>query len=432
MDYPSEISITEMHTLEQKDVPLFATFNNHILEVAETTPIQAQVKLTYYAGDQALTTERNLPFKLYSRNTIRWDIKDRFAAFVTPNDTPVMEFARGIAVPFADAHRGAPLPTAVLTAWSVFSGLGTYGISYAPRPNNPYDRVSLDSTTVDTVQFARETLNRKSGDCADVVALLASALESLTVTTCALDAPGHLFLMFDTGETQKEALGLPEDRIVSYAGTYWIPLEATLLGSSFMDAWKQGAEEYHQWSSQGKLHPIDIHQAWKTFEPATLPEAGTPPKRREREAIEEKFLPDWKALAEIKWETSLASYKQDAAANPTSGKPYLHLGFLAVEFRHFDEAKDYFAKAKNDPATASAAYNSLGNIAFIQNDLDMALTDYEQALEKDPSDGQVQLNIARAHLKQGHPQKASEAYDKAIALDKTLKDQFPDISALMP
>ena len=120
----------------------------------------------------------------------------------------------------------APLPDAVMTAWSVFSGLGTYGISYVPRPNNPYDRVSLDSSTVDTLQFARETAVAKKAGTARMYSRLASALESLTVTTCALDAPGHLFLMFDTGETQKDVLGLPDNMIVSYAGSYWIPLRS--------------------------------------------------------------------------------------------------------------------------------------------------------------------------------------------------------------
>ena len=245
MDYPSETVIPELHSMEQKEISFLATFNNRILEVTETTPMQAQVKLAYFTGDQPTSFERNLPFKLYSRNSIRWDKKERFASFVTPNDPPVIDFARAAAVPFSEAHRGAPLPNPIVSAWAVFSGLGTYGISYVPRPNNPYDRVSLDSSTVDSVQFARETLSRKSGDCADVVALLTSALESLTVTTCALDAPGHLFMMFDTGETQKEVLGLPDNMVVSYAGSYWIPLEATMLGSSFIEAWKQEIGRAH-------------------------------------------------------------------------------------------------------------------------------------------------------------------------------------------
>jgi len=432
MDYPSETQIPELHTMEQKEVPFLATFNNRILEVTETTPMQAQVKLTYYTGDQPSSFEKNLPFKLYSRNTIRWDKKERFASFVTPNDPPVIDFARGAAVPFGDAHRGAPLPNAIISAWSVFSGLGTYGISYVPRPNNPYDRVSLDSSTVDTLQFARETLSRKSGDCADVVALLASALESLTVTTCALDAPGHLFLMFDTGETQKEVLGLPENMVVAYAGSYWIPIEATMLGSPFLEAWKQGAAEYQKWSAQGKLHPIDIHMAWRTFEPVTLPEVASGAKAPAREAIEEKFLPDWKALVDLKWQTGLAAGKAAAAATPASGEPWMRLGFLAVEFRLYEEAKEYFVKARNDPATAGSAYNNLGNLAYIRGDMESALVNYAQAVEKDPSDAQIHVNLARLYLKQGKAQKASAEYEKAVALDKSVREQYPDVSSLTP
>jgi DNA-binding beta-propeller fold protein YncE len=432
MDYPSEIYIDELHSMEEREVPFLATFNNHILEVTETTPIQAQMKLTYYSVDQATSFERNLPFKLYSRNSIRWVNKERFASFVTPNDPSVIDFARGIVVPFSEAHKGAPLPAPLVTAWSVFSGLGTYGISYLPRPNNPYDRISLDSTTVDTLQFSRETLTRKSGDCADVVALMASALESLTVTTCALDAPGHLFLMFDTGETERAALGFPDSMVVLYAGSYWIPIEATMLGSSFLEAWKHGAEEYHRYSAQGKLHPIDIHLAWRTYEPVTLAEAAAGPKPPTREMIEQKFLPDWKTMVDLKWQTVATEAKQATAANPSDGKPWLRLGFLAVDYHLFDDAKDYFLKARSDSTTSAAAYNNLGNLAFLKGDMDGALSSYTQAREKDPSDAEVSLNIVRVHLKEGHPQKASEEYDKAIALDKTLKEQFPDVSALTP
>lgn len=430
MDYPTETPIPELRSMEEKDIPLLATFNNRILEVTETTPIQAQVKVTFYSGDAETAATRNLPFKLYSRNTIRWDNKDRFAAFVTPNDPAIIEFSRAVTVPFADGHRGAPVPHALLTAWSVFSGLSTYGISYLPRPNNPYDRVSLDSSTVDSLQFARETLIRKSGDCADVVALLASALESLTVTTCALDAPGHLFLMFDTGETQKEALGLPDPMVVNYGGSYWIPIEATMLGTTFTEAWKQGAEEYRRLAAQNKVHPIDTHNAWRTFEPATLPEVALGAKAPTREAIEEKFLADWKALVDLRWQTSVAAAKQASAQAPESGAPWLRLGLLAVEYKRFEEAKDYFSKAQEDPKTAASARNNLGNLAMLRGDLDMALSLYNQAAEKDPSDAQIYLNLARLHLKQAHPQKASAAYEKAVGLDHSLREQYPDVSAL--
>lgn len=424
MDYPTEVDISELRSMEEKNIPLLATFNNRILEVTETTPIQAQIRLSYYSGDQELSVVRNVPFKLHSRNTIRWDKKERFAAFVTPNDAAVVDFTRAMAVPLMDARRASPVAGPVATAWSVFSGLSTYGMSYLPRPNNPYDRVSLDSSTVDTLQFARETIMRKSGDCADVVALLSSMLESLSVTTVALDAPGHLFLMFDTGESKLEALGFPESMVVPYAGTYWIPLEATMVGQPFMESWKQAAELVRRLMPQKKLAMIDIHQAWGLFEPATLPEpeSGSRAAAPNKEAVEAKFSADWKAMMDLRWQTSAAQWKN----NP------LQMGLLAVQFRRYEEAKTYFGKAKQDPTTAAAAYNNLGNLAMLKQDMAGAESNYTMAAQKDPKDAQIFLNLVRLHLKAGRTQKAKEAYEKAMALEPALKEQYPDVASLTP
>jgi DNA-binding beta-propeller fold protein YncE len=430
MDFPTEMTIDEIRSGQEKEVALLATLNNRILEVTETTPMQAQVKLSFMRGDQENSVVKHLPFKLYSRNSIRWEEKERLAAFITPNDPPVIDFARKVVTPFAEAHRGAPMPSAMLTAWALFEGLGTHGMTYLPRPNNPYDRVSLDSTTVDTLQFARETLSRKSGDCADVVALLASALESMTVTTVALDAPGHLFLMFDTGESQKELLGFPEDRLVQYAGTYWIPLEATLLGSSFTEAWKQGAEQYQRWAKQGKIATIDVHRAWRNFEPATLPDIGSGVVPPAREAIEEKFASDWKALVELRWKTMTEAIEK--AEGKDSPAAALKLGLLAAEFRRYDEAETFFTKAASDLGLAASAYNNLGNLAFMKDDLPLAVSHYQQAQDRDGSDPGTALNLARAYYKMPRPELATRAFERAMTLDPSLRETYPDVSVLVP
>ena len=148
-----------------------------------------------------------------------------------------------------------------------------------------------------------------------------------------------------------------------------------------------------------KLHPIDIHKAWRTYEPATLPEIASGAKAPGREAIEEKFLPDWKALVELKWQTSLASAKAAAAANPASGDPWMRRGFLAVDFRRYEDAKEYFLKARSDSHTAGSAYNNLGESgAYLRGDMESALANYAQAMEKDPSDAQIYINLARLRI----------------------------------
>ncbi len=103
-----------------------------------------------------------------------------------------------------------------------------------------------------------------------------------------------------------------------------------------------------------------------------------------------------------------------------------------MEFKHYDEARDYFIKARNDPKTSGSAYNNLGNLALIRGDTESALSNYGQALDKDPNDAQVHFNLARVYLKQGRAQKASAAYEKAVSLDKSLREQYPDVSSLAP
>src|ERR1035438_8268043 len=48
--------------------------------------------------------------------------------------------------------------------WSVFMWL-----TYVQNPNDPYQVKSGKTNMVDYVQFPRETLERKSGDCVDLV-----------------------------------------------------------------------------------------------------------------------------------------------------------------------------------------------------------------------------------------------------------------------
>src|SRR5262249_28534462 len=154
---------------------------------------------------------------------------------------------------------------------------------------------------------------------------------------------------------------------------------------------KQGAEEYRRFSSQGKLSFVDIHEAWKTFEPATLPETASGAKPPTREAVEERFLTDWKAMVELRWSTTLTRIKKDFGES--TGVSFLRRGLLAIEYRRYDEAKELFGKAAQTPDTAASALNNLGNLAMVKNDAASAEAYYKQSLHKDVSDARVQINL---------------------------------------
>jgi len=151
-----------------------------------------------------------------------------------------------------------------------------------------------------------------------------------------------------------------------------------------------------------------------------------------RQAIEEKFLKDWQSLVSFRWQSATAAIKARSAADPKSGQPWMDQGFLAVDFKRYDEAKESFGKAAADAATAAAAHNNLGNLAMIQNDLSKAEAEYKEAAVKDPSDAGIFLNQARLYMKQSQQPKAAAAFKQAVMLDSSIKDRYGDLSALAP
>ncbi|TPW17330.1 MAG: hypothetical protein FD126_3674, partial [Elusimicrobia bacterium] len=162
----------------------------------------------------------------------------------------------------------APLAEAI----RLWSALGASGVKFQQSPNNPFEMMSQDPAfPVDYTQFPRETLKRKTGECDDLVTLLASMFEGANVRAALLDYPGHIALMFDTGAAEASAAGLPESKMIRHNDTWWIPLEATLVGSSFADAHQQALNAYREMAKDGRASIIDLRKAVAAFEPVTMP-----------------------------------------------------------------------------------------------------------------------------------------------------------------
>ncbi|MDE2237366.1 MAG: NHL repeat-containing protein, partial [Elusimicrobia bacterium] len=210
MDFGYDTVIKTLAPEAAVRVPLMATLNNKILEVSEDTPIQAQLTLTYFENGQERQVSLAKPLRVYSRNAIRWDDPRRVAAFITPMDPPIVEFARAAE---SVAASSAPLNANVLTALRLWDSLSDYGVGFFANPDNPYEKLSEDPNfPVDYTQFPRETLKRKSGQCDDLTTLLISLLGASDVRAVVADYPGHMALMFDTGADEVEDVGLPPDQ----------------------------------------------------------------------------------------------------------------------------------------------------------------------------------------------------------------------------
>lgn len=431
MDYSSDTIIPEVLPQEIKEIPLMAIFNNKILEVAEDTPIQAEVKVTYYKEGEEKIITLNKPFTLYCRNAMTWDEKGKLAIFITPKDPLLLQFARGVIQQYQADTSLIPLNQNLLLAREAFDALGIYGITYLPDPNNPYEKVSEDVSLVDYIQYPRETLKRKSGDCDDCVNLFSACLENIGINTSLIDIPGHIFMIFDTGIEEEDSpdFGFPPDSYLIYEGNIWIPVETTMFGSSFKEAWEKGAKEYQEWKYDERLEIIDLRQAWERYKPATLPPTEWEVEVPSKEKIEKKFAQEVEDLTALRLENLSQRYKTILAGNPRDLNALSQLGILYAENKRYGEALAQFSKILEIDFNNASAFNNMGNIFYLQGELEKALTSYEAAAKLDPDDAGILINLSTIYYQKGILGQAREKFKEAVEKDPSLEIEYSELCA---
>ncbi|HHL40154.1 MAG TPA: tetratricopeptide repeat protein [Deltaproteobacteria bacterium] len=412
MDFPSERLIERMAPGQKRTVELTAVFNNRVLELTENTLLQSEIVVTYYDGAESRSVTAALPIHVYEKHALVWDDKAKIASFITPRDPVVSTFAS-----MAVREYNFPyINQALVKARAVFEALGVLGVTYIADPT-PYATVSSDTTIVDHVQYPRETLERKGGDCDDLVSLFGAALESLGIKVMPVDAPSHLFIMFDTSipEHLEGEFGFPPDMYVVHDGTIWVPFETTLVGSSFLLAWEKGVENYGKWGGEAAF--VDPRKAWKKYLPATLPPAEFKGEVS-KAAIEKVFGGELEELRRRRVRRLAARYldlgeKGLAQAVIVYGENGLVDDALAL-------ARKLDASGALTPDTA----NNIGNVHFLKGDYEKALGYYRMAREKDATDPGILVNMARAYLKLGDRERAREVFAEAMAMDAGVKEKY--------
>jgi DNA-binding beta-propeller fold protein YncE len=419
MDFPADKTIPLLKPKESVEIELFATLNNRILEITEDTPILAEFSVTYFRNDAEQKFSMTAPVNVYSRNAITWQDPRRIANYITQRDTPVLDLTREI---LRVAPKGPPgteyLNENLTTAMRLWAALGALGVKFLPSPNNPFETMSEDPAyPVDYTQFPRETLRRRSGECDDLVTLTAAMLEGATVRTAVIDYPGHLALMFDTGSNDPMEIGLSAERMIEFEGTYWIPLEATMVGKSFEDATRKAVFAYNDMKKDGRAKIIDPRKAWEEFEPATLPASNQKLPTIELPVVAKAFGKVAKHYLERRYAFKSEELKKAMADAEDSIEFLNRLGILDSQHGRYNEAKKRFEKALEMDAGDAAALNNLGSLAFVREKYEEAMRRYAEASEHDPEDPGVWMNLVRTALKLGDREKA-EAYSKrAIEAD---------------
>jgi hypothetical protein len=293
---------------ENADVPVTALFNEMMLSLTENVNANGQVLMSYRSLGARKKTDFPVQMPVYHRNALSWDDDRRAASFVSPRDPAARLFARYVAsVTDRMSEDNLPdngLPRNVRYAAALFEALAAYGINYVIDPASSFVELSEDASAVDSLNYPYQTLYYRGGDCDDLSILYCAMLEALGVDTAFITIPGHIYMAFDTGAENGAFSAAVQSDLIAHNGKLWMPVEITVPGEGFYQAWRIGVREWGQSApriasefSQGenstvgeerRLYPM--RESWALYPPVTVPEAGNQlPDLPEEEEIVRRF-----------------------------------------------------------------------------------------------------------------------------------------------
>ncbi len=407
---------------EAVEVPLYAVFDERVLTLTENSSSVAEVTVEYSYYGAELTARETFPIRIYHRNTMTWVDDRRAAAFVSPTDPAALWFARSAGSVARDRLR-VDLPRNMQVALSIFEALRLYGLNYVIDPNSSYIELSQNASAIDFLQYPGETLTYRGGDCDDLSILYASLLESAGISTAFITIPAHIYLAFDLGLSEEEALERFFDPglLIIRDGRAWAPIEITMVREGFVKAWRVGAKQWIDNSAVGRADFFPMRENWGIYPPSALPDANArfelPEESELMAAFDEsidRFVVREMSPVIAEYEGRLADERDPATLNEY-GVELANAGML-------DEAWERFAEAAD--AGYAWAWNNLANVAFIRKDYDLAREYYEWADGLLPGDPVATLGLARASYELDRYQESEVLYADLSQGAPLLADRF--------
>ena len=429
MDFPTSKEIPKLAANETQEVDLLASFNNRILEIDEDTGVQVEVALSFVRDGRDDAIKLTQPMTIYGKNAIVWSESNMVGSFVTPKDDTLRDFVRQ-AINENKPEPG-PLSDNLVAAMTLFDVYGAHGIRYVVDPNNPYSEAI--NSSVDYVQFSRETLKIKSGDCDDLSVLMSAGLENLGINTAMLEVPGHLLMMFDSGVSveDKNRISLQEDLMVEREGNIWIPVEATMIGTSFAEAWAEGARKYKLHKQENNLNAITLKNAWQKYLPVTLKPASYVVNVPKKEQVGPLVRREQNILMQKSLDRLVQPYEVMAMARPEDTNALMQIAIIYAKYGLYSQANKTFEKILKLNPDDSAVHNNRGNIFYSRKEYERAIETYRYAEQLAANDPGVKVNMAMAYYQLGKLSDARTKFDEAETINPSVNEKYAGLSQLL-
>lgn len=412
----------ELSPKEIKQLPVPLILPPQVINLSENYNTQAEFLVQFMHSGKEFTLLEKRKVTVYGSRYMTWDNIRKLASFISPTDSTVIKFTRQMLRVELSAEDWDQVNPYFHSAVLLYSGLQLLGLKYIKDPNVP--DISSQTDQLDYVQYSAETFRRKTGDCDDMVVLMASCLESVGVRTALISIPNHIMLAFHSGlKTQEmEQLSLKPDEFITYQDELWIPLEITVIETdNFMNAWKLGAQTYNTYKKSKDIEFVTVSDAWKTF-----PSIGSfingiafiIDSSMIRNTWNTNILPvRTNRLQQIDAYFKIMSLPNQAQWYNNRGVYYARMGFLKHAQESFEKSISFNPKFC-DP------YANLANIYLQKSEYNQAILIGKQAVKLKNNDAELYLNLAIAYLLSGNKSQADLHLKKAITLTPSRKDDY--------
>ncbi|MCF7947627.1 MAG: tetratricopeptide repeat protein [Spirochaetia bacterium] len=408
---------------EERQVPLHALFTDTVLGITEGTKVSANIIVESEIDGNRFANEYAETLSLYDRNAMTWDETAKAASFVTAKSPVVLRFSKNISGLIKENVSSA-LNQNIVLAIALFQALDVYGIRYEIDPSSAYEELSKNTMMVDYLQFPRQTLEFRAGDCDDLSILYSALLESVGLETAFITIPGHIYMAFSTGMTEQEARTFfnSQQDILTIDGTVWLPVEVTAIEQGFVRAWKLGAAQWRKNVEIGQTELVSIRNSWRTYSAVGyVGEEGMDIKV----PTANELLPI--SLDEIDRFVETEIYKREqqikSEISRTGGDlRYLNkLGVLYARYGMTEQAQIQFEKVLEQREYLPALVN-MGMLAFLNGDYPQAKEYYKRAESIRANHATVLLGLARVQHELRNYEEASVSYTR-------LKDLAPNLAS---
>ena len=425
MNAPKECKvITELGPGQSQEIELYALFANRILGITEATKASAELIVEYKLKGKRYSNKRVETIRLYDRNAITWDDDRKAAAFVTAKDPLLLNFSKNVLSMVKEKGNQA-INENLRAAIAFHEGLSIYGMAYVVDPKTPYTEFSKNKNVVDFLQFPRQTLQYKAGDCDDLSILYSALFESVGIETAFITIPGHIFMAFSAGikpDTARKSFLRPDDLIFRDDKT-WIPVEVTEIDGGFLKAWGLGAKQWREYSASERAVIFPVHESWKLYEPVAFSDTVTDIILPEENRVVKAYLEELEIF--IEGEIFPRGDEIRAEMKKTGKTPRIvnRLGVLYAKYGLLERAEKEFSKILEQMEYVPALVN-LGNIYYLREEFKKALEYYNRAYREDPTNSKALLFIARVHHELENYGLTREMYSRLKEIDPNLALQF--------